>query len=127
MLKRIQSLPQRTANEAPYTLFGILPPEALLDIRTLIFSHNIITDYGFILYQVAMHQMATKSLDSNSLFPTIIKLVLKYDLPLLHKILKNPPGVLEWKILVKKSAANTARKLSHWLLPLSPVQYHTQA
>ena len=64
ILKRIQSIPQRTANEASYMyiLFGILPAEALLDIKTLIFFHNIITDHDSILYQVAMHQLATKSL-----------------------------------------------------------------
>ena len=48
MLKQIQSLPQRTANEVPYILFGILPAEALLDIKTLIF-HNNITDHDSIL------------------------------------------------------------------------------
>ena len=45
MLKRIQSLPQRTANEVPTILFGILPAETLLDIKTLIF-YNIITNHG---------------------------------------------------------------------------------
>ena len=113
MLKRIQSLPQRTANEAPYILFGILPAEALLDIKTLIFFHNIITDHNSILYQVAMGQLATKSLASNSWFTTINKLALKYDIPSLHKILNNPPGALEWKRLVKKSVH------AHWQKTLS--------
>ena len=50
MLKRIQCFPQRTANEVRYILFGILPAEALLDSKTLIFFHNIITDHDSILY-----------------------------------------------------------------------------
>ena len=119
ILKQIQSLPQRTTNEAPYILFGILPAEAQLDIKTLIFIHNFITDYDSILYQVAMHHW----LPNHSLFTTIIKLVLKYDIPLPHKILNNPAGALEWKRLVKKSVYQYWRKT----LSLAAKQKSTQA
>ena len=44
ILKWVQTLPQRTANEVRYLLFGILPSEALLDINILNFFGKITID-----------------------------------------------------------------------------------
>ena len=54
ILKQVQALSQRTANEAPYMylLFGILPAEALLDINILTFFVKIANDSSSILFQI---------------------------------------------------------------------------
>ena len=49
LLKRIQDLPQRTANEAPYLLFHCIIAEGALDIRLLSFFGKIIQDKTSIL------------------------------------------------------------------------------
>ena len=102
LLKRIQALPTRTANEAPYLLMGCLPAEAMLDINTLNFFGRIITDPSSILYQVCCRQLATKSLSSNSWFIAVTKLAYKYGLPSPHILILAPMKVSSWKKLVKK-------------------------
>ena len=102
LLKRLQALPQRTANEAPYLLFGMLPAEALLDIRTLIFLGKIMGDHSSILHQVCIRQLATKSISSNSWFITVTKLCYKYNLPSPHLLLQSCFKMPRWKKLVKQ-------------------------
>lgn len=101
ILKQIQSLPQRTPNEAPYILFNTIPAEGLLDIRTLTFLGKILSDEDSILYQICLRQMATKSLSSNSWFVAATKLTYKYELPSPHKLLQEPQIYTRWKKLVK--------------------------
>ena len=101
LLKQIQSLPKRTANEAPYVLFDTIPAEGLLDIRILTFLGKILSDPSSILYQICLRQMATKSLSSNSWFIAATKLTHKYDLPSPHKLLQQPLVYTRWKKLVK--------------------------
>ena len=101
LLKRIQALPQRTANEAPYLLFHTIPAEGLLNIKLLSFFGKIIADDSSILYQVCERQLATKTLSSNSWFVSISKLCLKYNLPSSHHLLQNPMKEQAWKRVVK--------------------------
>jgi hypothetical protein len=107
-LKRIQALPQRTANEAVYALSGSLPIEASLDIKTLCFFGKLIQDSSSILFQICQRQLATKSLNSNSWFIYLLKLTYKYDLPSAHQLLCNPPTQGEWKKAVKAAVS------AHW-------------
>ena len=81
LLKRIQALPQRTANEAPYLLMGSITVEGMMDIRLLSFFGKIMSDDTSILNQICMWQLATKSISSNSWFMSIVKLAYKYGLP----------------------------------------------
>ena len=102
LLKKLQCLPSRTANEAPYILLNILPMEAQLDMKILSFFGKIIADKSSILYQISVRQLATKSLQSNSWFITILKLCLKYNLPSPHSLIHKPPKATQWKKQVKK-------------------------
>lgn len=103
LLKRIQALPQRTANEAPYLLFHSTTAEGTLDIRTLTFFGKIINDSSSILHQICIRQLATKELSSNSWFISIVKLTFKYGLPSPHDVIQNPMKYNTWKRLVKKT------------------------
>ena len=82
LLKRVLALPQRTANEAPFLLLGSLTAEATLDMRILVFFRKILADPSSVLAQVCAHQLATKSLQSNSWFMATSKLLYKYNLHL---------------------------------------------
>ena len=108
LLKKLQSLPPRTANEASYILFNTLPTEALLDIKTLTFFGKVIADKDSILHQVSVRQLATKSLHSNSWFIAILKLCDKYRLTSPHHLLLFPPKQSAWKKFVKTAVTH------HW-------------
>ena len=103
LLKRLQALPSRTANEAAYILMNVLPIEAQLDIRTLNFFGKMLAEKDSILYQIAIRQLATKSLNSHSWFMNIFHLTEKYSLPTPHYLVTNFPGELRWKRIVKQT------------------------
>ena len=105
LLKKVQALPQRTANEAPYLLLNTITAEGLLDIKLLTFFGKVVSDNTSILHQVGLRQLATKSLGSNSWFVSITKLAYKYDLPSPHTLLQTPVKQSTWKKLVKKKVS----------------------
>ena len=90
------------ANKSPYILFGMLLSEGLLDIKILTFFHHIINDPDSVLHQVTMRQLATKTLDSNSWFVSIVKLAYKYQLPSPHLVFQYKLKKLRWKKIVKQ-------------------------
>ena len=55
-----------------------------------------------VLYQVTMRQLATKTLDSNSWFGSIMKLAYKYQLPSPHLVFQYKPKKLRWKKIVNQ-------------------------
>jgi hypothetical protein len=112
LLKQLQSLPQRTANTAAYTLMGIPPIEATLDIRTLSLFGQLATNINSVPHQIACRQLATKPLTSKSWFTYVIKLCYKYKLPSPHEVILNPPTLAKWNRMVKWSV------LSWWELSL---------
>jgi hypothetical protein len=113
LLRQLQGLPKRTACEALYLLFGTLPMEAILDIRTLTFFGKIISDKGSILYLIALRQLSTKSLHSNSWFVYIVKLCFKYDLPHPASFISSDEIPATWKSTVKRAVK------THWNKKLS--------
>ena len=52
--------------------------------------------------RLARWQLSVKSLNSNSWFVCIKKLLIKYNLPQATELLDNPPSKYRWKTLVKK-------------------------
>ena len=89
ILKRVQALPQRTVNEAPYLLFRILPAEALHDINILNFFRKLAIDSSSILFHICRCQLALKSLSSNLWFMVVAKHnISKYGLPSVHTVLQ---------------------------------------
>jgi hypothetical protein len=73
-LRRLLSLPERVASCAIYLLMGIPPMEAILDIKVLTLFGTITSHEDSILRQVAMRQLATKTLKSRSWFIRVVKI-----------------------------------------------------
>jgi hypothetical protein len=102
LIRRLQSLPERTAKPAIYILLGSAPLEASLDTNTLTFFGKIATDKGSVLHQIAARQLAVKSMDSRSWLVYIVKLCHKYCLPSPHEMLIHPMTIKKWESLVKR-------------------------
>ncbi len=106
ILKRIQSLPTRTANEAAYLLFNYMTAEGALDYRLLCFLGKILSDKSSILYQICLRQLAIKDMNSNSWFIFMVKLSFKYGLPSPHDLILHPMKPTIWKKMVKLTIRN---------------------
>ena len=102
-LRQLLSLPERTAIAASYLLMGILPIEGLLDIKQLTLFGTIANKPDSILHQIALRQLATKTLTSNSWFINIMKRCHKYGLPSPHHMIVDPMPRNRWKKLVKST------------------------
>jgi hypothetical protein len=106
VLKHVQTLPDRVANEAPYLILGLPPIEATLDIKTITFFGTIARTEDSIHRQIAQRQLATKTLKSKSWFMYRVKLMFKYGLPSPHLILQLKPSKGRWKNLVTNTVLN---------------------
>ncbi|CAG2213888.1 unnamed protein product [Mytilus edulis] len=82
LLKRIQHLPERTADSATYLLSGQMPIEAEIDKRTLTLFGNIIRNPNTVEFKLAQRQLAIKDRNSKSWFTYVQQLLEKYNLPL---------------------------------------------
>ena len=111
-LKRLQGLPERTANEAVYLLSGVQPIEAILDMRYLSLFGAICRQQYSTIWNLAFLQVSTKDRKSKSWFINIQNLLYKYNLPDAVNLLDDPPQKQKWKDTVKKEV------FSHWDLAL---------
>jgi hypothetical protein len=102
-IRRLQSLPERTALAAVYLLSGTMPIDGEIDKQKLGLIGQISRSQNKAIKSIALYQYATKPMSSNSWFVQVGKLLLAYDLPPLESILKNPPGKLRWKHQVKEA------------------------
>lgn len=91
-LKRIQHLPDRTANAAAYLLLGQIPIEAELHKRTLGIFRNIIDNKNSVERELAFRQLAMKTESSNSWFRELVTITDLYDLPSPYDLLNHPPS-----------------------------------
>ncbi|CAG2229246.1 unnamed protein product [Mytilus edulis] len=103
LLKRIQHLPERTADSATYLLSGQMPIEAEIDKRTLTLFGNIIRNPNTVEFKLAQRQLAIKDRNSKSWFTYVQQLLEKYNLPSSSVLLQEPPGKFSWKNLVSKA------------------------
>ncbi|KAK3088432.1 hypothetical protein FSP39_019152 [Pinctada imbricata] len=102
-LKQILSIPVSTADPAPFILSGCIPVEAIIHKRALTFYCNICRlPESAIEKQLAHRQCSIKSLKSHSWFIAIKKLLIKYDLPDINDVLKQPPTKYTWNKLVNR-------------------------
>lgn len=102
-LKDIQGLPSRTATSAVYLLTGILPIQAIIDLKRLSLIGTIARSHNDTLHTLALHQVATLKPNSGSWFVTIAETLQKYDLPSLTDLLNNPIHKVLWKTTCKRS------------------------
>jgi hypothetical protein len=91
MIKQILSLPQNTPDAVPYILSGLIPIEGQLYIKTLTFIYSI-----FLLPKestenmIAYRQLYIKDYKSSSWFVEMKKIIWKYNLPDIYKLLDRP-------------------------------------
>ena len=100
-LKRIQSLPSRTATAAVYLLLGQLPIEAELHKRQLSLLHAIAISDNCSLKEIASTQYTVGR--PTSFFKRITDILEMYQLPPFDEVMSCRYKKLEWKKMVKKS------------------------
>ena len=104
-LRRIQHLPQRTANAAVLLLVGELPIQACVDRKAIALFSSCVSDPSSKEHEVITRQLAVKDSGSRSWVVHVTKLFRQYDLPSPFFLLANPPGRQNsgWKRIVKDS------------------------
>jgi hypothetical protein len=102
VLKKIQHLPDRTADEAVFLLIGQLPIEGALDKRRLT-TFGAIAKGDCIEKDIARRQLAVKDNKSSSWFIKVNADLSKYGLPDAHTLLNEPPKKTTWKTNVDKA------------------------
>ena len=109
LLRQIQGLPQNVATEAIYLLLNTVPIEAVLHKRVLTLL-GCIARLGpeNSLYKLALRQLATKQLKSNSWFSQAARIANQYNINA-HDAVLSPLPKLSWKRYVKKMVEE------HWL------------
>ena len=93
MLKLILSLPDTVAEPAVYVLWGLIPVEGIIHACAMSLFGNICRlQADSVEQRLARWQLSVKSLNSNSWFICIKKLLIKYN-----QLLDNPPSKYRWK------------------------------
>ena len=107
ILKQILSLPINTLDPTAYILSGLLPVEAIIDIKCMTLFNNICRQPdNAIEKQLAMRQLLNKSTDSRSWFINIKKILLKYEFSNINELLTNPIKKSIWKSSVQREVEN---------------------
>jgi hypothetical protein len=91
LLKQVQNLPERTANEAPYLMMGRIPVIGELHKRILKAFGNIIRKDNSFEKDIALRQLALKGQNSDSWFSKLDEISEKYSLNSPHDLIVNPP------------------------------------
>lgn len=86
VLRRLQTLPARTATCATHLLIGCPPAEAILDKSIAGLLYNIGLDQTSTIYRLAKQQLSTKDLSSHSWFIYALKRLETYGLQALELI-----------------------------------------
>ena len=110
-LRTIQSLPQRTANAAVYSLIGALPLEAELHLRQLSFLYSVLTCENKKMAEIIKRQMSVNYNNTESFFYNIRLILQKYKLPPVHLIQQKFPTKERWKVVIKQQVFNLWKKL----------------
>ena len=96
LLKQVQNLPERTANEATYLMMGRIPVVGELHKRILKTFGNIIRKDNSIEKDIALRQLALKGQNSDSWFSKLDEISEKYSLNSPHDLIVNPPTKSSW-------------------------------
>ena len=86
ILRRLQCLPNNTANVAVYCLLGVRPIEQEIDLKKLSFLVSILYNDSSIEAALAKRQMAVKDSSSNSWFIHCNQILHKYKLPNIYNL-----------------------------------------
>ena len=103
IIKQILNIPSNTADSAVYVLSGLLPIEAQIDKKILTLFNNICRqEDSSVEKQIAWRQLTVKTLESNSWFIAVKKILWKYKLEDISFYLENPITKLKWKNEINK-------------------------
>jgi len=105
VMRRIQSLPERTATSAVYMLLGSLPIEAELHKRQLSFLHNVLICNNTTINDIAARQIAVNIANPLSYFCRVSDTLTLYNLPPIETLQKSLHNVskLSWKVQVRNA------------------------
>lgn len=106
VLRRIQSLPDRTASGAVYLLLGALPIEAKIHKRQMSFIFNILKSDNETLQTLTDRQMAINLDNPLSFYSKVSAVLSKYGLPSITSLKECLVPKTIWKQQVKQ-AVNT--------------------
>ena len=101
--RRIQHLPDSTANVAVLLMLGELPIQATVDKQTLVFFVNVVAQAHSNERQLVHRQLAMKDSRSHSWVIHVTKLLRQYDLPSPHYLLETQPTPGGWKKQVREA------------------------
>ena len=96
MLKRVQNLPNETANCATHILLGTLPVEAKLDSQVMGLFTRILHLQTSREKAIILRQLSLKDLNSASWTQKVRRILRKYNLPTPYDLLENPPTKEKW-------------------------------
>ena len=97
MLKRVQNLPNETANCATHILLGTLPVEAKLDSQVMGLFTRILHLQTSREKAIVLRQLSLKDLNSASWTQRVRRTLRKYNLPTPYDLLENPPTKEKWR------------------------------
>ena len=100
-LKRLQSLPIRTANSAVYLLLGTLPISAELHKRQLSLLHQIAMSENVSIREIAWRQYNVGR--PARFFIRIVGILDLYEMPPFTEVMNGHFKKIEWKGIVKRS------------------------
>ena len=109
VLRSLMGVPDRTAIAALYIITGILPIDAQLNKKHLMFLHSMISVEGR-LKNLILRQYAVKKPKSKSWITNIKTVLLKYSLPSVLDLLHDCPPKASWKKIVKIAIINSVEK-----------------
>ena len=102
-LRKIQSLPERTATAAVYLLLGAVPTEAEIHERQLSLLHAILNSDNRRIKEVLDRQISVNLDNKDSFFYKIIQVLDQYNLPNIVALKQNIPSKNEWKIVINRT------------------------
>jgi hypothetical protein len=104
-----------------YTSSGLLPIEAILDIKYMTLFNNICRQHDdAIEKQLAIRQLNIKTTESKSWFTILKKTLIIYDFSNINELLAKPPKKIKsmWKSLIMKAVerywAKKIREIATW-------------
>ena len=100
-MKQIQNLPLKTSDTAALALLGILPISACIEKNILSLFGRVVRDQSSIENDIAVRQLAVRSISEKSWFSSVRIILNTYDLPSAYELLENPPTKEQWKKSVK--------------------------
>ena len=106
LLRRIQSLPSRTALSPVYLLLGALPMEAELHKRQLSLIFSIVSSTNETLHQLVQRALGLHDLSYAGFFKRVSETLNLYQLPTIRQLLECTPSKLEWKRQTRQALHN---------------------